>query len=137
MTTSQPSYPKTLTGICVGVLSGDRVVFHGPISKETGLPVQKVLHLASILTPKVDLAEGADEPFGYASREYLRTRLIGKQIQFSIEAKVNEIEIGHIMYEGNDISVGLLREGLAKIRGDRAKSKNAEEYTVAEEKARK
>jgi hypothetical protein len=41
---------------------------------------------------------------------------------------VNEIELGHIVYDGADISIGLLREGLAKIRGERAKGKNAEEY---------
>lgn len=62
------SYPKNLNGLCIGVLSGDRVLFQGPISKQTGLPIQKVLHLAGINTPKVDLTGGADEPFGYASR---------------------------------------------------------------------
>lgn len=66
--TSQNPYPRTLTGLCIGVLSGDRVVFHGPVAKDTGLPVQKVLHLSSLSTPKVDLAGGNDEPFGYASR---------------------------------------------------------------------
>lgn len=93
------------------------MVFQGPPAKDTGIPIQKVLHLSSLLTPKVDLQGGLDEPFGYASREYLRSRLVGKQVQFTIETKVNEIELGHVNYEGADISIGLLREGLAKIRG--------------------
>lgn len=113
------------------------MVFQGPPAKDTGIPIQKVLHLSSLLTPKVDLQGGNDEPFGYASREYLRSRLVGKQVQFTIETKVNEIELGHIVYDGADISIGLLREGLAKIRGERAKGKNAEEYEVAEERAKK
>jgi len=36
------------------------------------------------------------------------------------------------MYEGSDISIGLLREGLAKIREKRTKGRNAEEYEAAE-----
>ena len=27
------SYPKKLEGLCVGVLSGDRVLFQGPVDK--------------------------------------------------------------------------------------------------------
>jgi hypothetical protein len=30
--TSQ-GFPKNLNGLCIGVLSGDRVLFQGPISK--------------------------------------------------------------------------------------------------------
>lgn len=68
MSHQQAFQPKTLTGLCIGVLSGDRVLFQGPPAKDTGIPIQKVLHLSSLLTTKVDLQGGNDEPFGYASR---------------------------------------------------------------------
>lgn len=122
------SYPKNLSGLCIGVLSGDRVIFQGPIAKDTGLPIQKVLHLGGIITPKVDLTHGADEPFGYASREFLRSRLVGKTVPFTIENKVGEIDIGYVTYEDEDITIKLLEEGLAKVRGEKIKAKNAEDY---------
>jgi staphylococcal nuclease domain-containing protein 1 len=72
------TYPKKLNGLCIGVLSGDRVLFQGPPDKENGGYKQKILHLTAIVAPKVDTANGKDEKFGYASREFLRTRLVGK-----------------------------------------------------------
>jgi staphylococcal nuclease domain-containing protein 1 len=72
------SYPKKLNGLCVGVLSGDRVLFQGPADKENGGFKQKILHLTGIVAPKVDPTSGKDEKFGYASREFLRSRLVGK-----------------------------------------------------------
>ena len=61
-------YPKKLSGLCVGVLSGDRVLFQGPADKEIGGYKQKILHLTAIVAPKVDTINGKDEKFGYASR---------------------------------------------------------------------
>ena len=71
------SYPRKLNGLCIGVLSGDRVLFQGPPDKENGGYKQKILHLTGITAPKVDAANGKDEKFGFASREFLRTRLVG------------------------------------------------------------
>lgn len=71
------AYPKKLNGLCVGVLSGDRVLFQGPVDKENGGFKQKILHLTSIAAPKVDSQNGNDEKFGFAAREFLRTRLVG------------------------------------------------------------
>lgn len=71
------SYPKKLNGLCIGVLSGDRVLFQGPADKENGGYKQKILHLTSISAPKIDLSTGNEEKFAYASREFLRKRLVG------------------------------------------------------------
>ena len=54
------SYPKKLNGLCVGVLSGDRVLFQGPPDKENGGYKQKILHLTGISAPKVDSLNGKD-----------------------------------------------------------------------------
>lgn len=62
------TYPKKLHGLCVGVLSGDRVLFQGPPDKENGGFKQKILHLTCISAPKVDSTTGNDEKFGFAAR---------------------------------------------------------------------
>lgn len=54
------AYPRKLNGLCVGVPSGDRVLFQGPVDKENGGFKQKVLHLTGIVAPKVDSANGKD-----------------------------------------------------------------------------
>jgi hypothetical protein len=71
------NYPKKLNGLCIGVLSGDRVLFQGPPDQQNGGFKQKILHLTAITAPKVDSANGNDEKFGFASREFLRKRLVG------------------------------------------------------------
>lgn len=66
----------------------------------------------------------------------MRSRLVGKSVPFTIENKVGEIDIGHVTYEGEDITISLLEEGLAKVRGDKIKAINAEAYYEAEAQAR-
>ena len=82
-------YPKKRNGLCIGILSGDRVLFQGPPDKQNGGYKQKVLHLSAIAAPKVDPANGKDEKYGFSAREYLRKRLLGKNLPFVIEKKVN------------------------------------------------
>lgn len=72
------NYPKHLEGLCVGVLSGDRILFQGPPDKEQGGYKQKILHLSGIQAPKIDAANSKEERYGYASREFMRKRLVGK-----------------------------------------------------------
>ncbi len=62
------AYPKKLIAPCIGVLSGDRILFQGPPDQENGGFKQKILHLTGITAPKVDSANGNDEKFGYAAR---------------------------------------------------------------------
>jgi hypothetical protein len=61
-------YPKKLNGLCIGVLSGDRVLFQGPADTVNGGFKQKILHLTCISAPKADSTTGNDEKFGFASR---------------------------------------------------------------------
>ena len=48
------TYPKHLEGLCVGVLSGDRILFQGPPDRENGGFKQKILHLSGVQAPKFD-----------------------------------------------------------------------------------
>lgn len=52
------AYPKKLNGLCIGVLSGDRVLFQGPPDKDNGGFKQKILHLTSITAPKLEVSTG-------------------------------------------------------------------------------
>lgn len=54
------TYPKEREGLCVGVLSGDRILFQGPPDRENGGYKQKLLHLSGIQAPKVDPLTGKD-----------------------------------------------------------------------------
>jgi hypothetical protein len=53
-------YPKKLNGLCVGILSGDRILFQGPADTVNGGYKQKILHLMGIQAPKVDTVTGND-----------------------------------------------------------------------------
>ena len=53
-------YPRQLNGLCIGVLSADRVLFQGPPDKDQGGFKQKILHLTGISAPKVDCVNGKD-----------------------------------------------------------------------------
>ena len=43
----------------------------------------------------------------------------GKELGFVVEKKINEIELGYIVYEGKDIIIDLIINGYAKLRGDK------------------
>lgn len=77
-------YPKKRNGLCIGILSGDRVLFQGPPDKINGGHKQKILHLSAISAPKIDAANGKDEQYGFCAREFLRKRLLGKDLTFVI-----------------------------------------------------
>jgi endonuclease YncB( thermonuclease family) len=50
-----------------------------------------------------------------------------------IEKKFNEIEIGYVLVDGQDVVTGLLKAGLAKIRNEKVQSEHIEEYKDAED----
>ena len=117
----------------MGILSGDRVLFQGPPDKVNGGYKQKILHLSAISAPKVDLINGKDEKYGFISREFLRKRLLGANLAFVVEKKVNETEIGYVTHEGNDITIELLRKGYARLRGEKLNADNMDSYKDAED----
>ena len=54
------NYPKHLEGLCVGVLSGDRILFQGPPDRENGGFKQKILYLSGVQAPKIDPANSKE-----------------------------------------------------------------------------
>lgn len=67
------------------MLSGDTVVLLGnaPAGKR---PAELQLSLASLQAPRVSRhPNAADEPFGWAAREFLRKLVIGRPVKFKVE----------------------------------------------------
>jgi len=79
--------------------------------------------LARRPNPNVDgMTETKDEPFAWEAREYLRKKLVGKEVAFTVEYKVpgSGREYG-IIYIGKDatgenVTEALVAEGLVEVR---------------------
>ena len=72
------------------VLSGDTVVVMG--ASKSGPPPELKLTLASLQAPRIGFRKDRpDEPFAFASREFLRRLVIGKRVKFRVEYSVESI----------------------------------------------
>ncbi|KAH9507261.1 nuclease domain-containing protein [Bulinus truncatus] len=111
------------------VLSGDTVVLRG--QPKGGPPPERTVCLSNITAPKlarranpnVDTSvETKDEPWAWEAREYLRKKLVGKDVVFTVEYKVPGTgrEYG-VIYLGKDttgenVTESLIAEGLVDVR---------------------
>ncbi|KAH7939388.1 hypothetical protein HPB52_011697 [Rhipicephalus sanguineus] len=91
----QPQQPQPLKRCIVKqVLSGDTVVIRG--QPRGGPPPEKTLYISNITAPKLakrpteTVAETKDEPFAWEAREFLRKKLVGQEVVFSVEYSVND-----------------------------------------------
>ncbi|CEM37772.1 unnamed protein product [Vitrella brassicaformis CCMP3155] len=120
------------------VVSGDTFVLVG--APRGGPPPEKQLSLASIIAPRIAMKsltkETQDEPFGWNAREFIRKKIIGKQVEFKVEYSQNDREYGWIKFEGNSISIDLLKQGLVKLKPNRSPgAHDYDELKAAEEEA--
>lgn len=103
------------------VISGDTLVLVG--APKDGPPPEKRVSLSSVTAPRVALKtlthESPDEPYGWPAREFMRTRLIGQQVQFKVEYQFNGREYACVMFKGENVACELLRKGLAKLRDNK------------------
>eukprot|EP00921_Rhytidocystis_pertsovi_P011207 GHVQ01018087.1.p1 GENE.GHVQ01018087.1~~GHVQ01018087.1.p1 ORF type:complete len:928 (+),score=129.47 GHVQ01018087.1:195-2978(+) len=104
------------------VISGDTFVLVG--APKGGPPPEKQITLASLMSPRVAMKsltkETEDEPYGWNSREFMRERLIGKEVEFKVEYSLGERECGWIKVKGGEsASLDLLRKGLARVKSNR------------------
>ena len=73
------------------VLSGDSIILRG--QPKGGPPPEKTIGLSNIVAPRLgrratgNSEETKDEPFAWEAREFLRKKLIGKQVNFVLEHK--------------------------------------------------
>jgi endonuclease YncB( thermonuclease family) len=86
--------PIALAGFATvkAVLSGDTVVLQGKATTAGAPPPEMQLSLSSLAAPRLSRhPEARDEPFGWASREFLRKALIGRPVRFRVDYKVEKI----------------------------------------------
>ncbi|XP_075530608.1 staphylococcal nuclease domain-containing protein 1 [Dermacentor variabilis] len=106
------------------VLSGDTVVIRG--QPRGGPPPEKTIYISNITAPKLakrpteTVTETRDEPFAWEAREFLRKKLVGQEVVFSIEYSVNDRDYV-TLYLGKDASgenmaESLVRAGLVDVR---------------------
>ncbi|KAJ2031080.1 hypothetical protein IWW57_000871 [Coemansia sp. S610] len=109
-------------------LSGDSVVLRGA-QRGKQAPAERTLSLAFISAPRLGSAkkESFDEAYSLESREYLRRRVAGKQVRFSVAyTTASGREFGHL-YVGPDMirdnaALMIVREGWARV-SDAARAK--------------
>uniref|UniRef100_A0A1B6ECM6 Staphylococcal nuclease domain-containing protein 1 n=1 Tax=Clastoptera arizonana TaxID=38151 RepID=A0A1B6ECM6_9HEMI len=114
-------------GIVKQITSGDVIVIRG--TPKGGPPPEKTLALSNIKAPKLAKRaaqrneESKDEPFAWEAREFLRKKLIGQEVLFTLEKAQNTTREYGVVYLGKDIATAeninesLVAEGLASVRG--------------------
>ncbi|KAL8583257.1 hypothetical protein ACOMHN_043092 [Nucella lapillus] len=127
---ANPTTPQTIhRGIVKQILSGDTIVIRG--QPKGGPPPEKTICLSNIQAPKLarranpnieGSVETKDEPYAWEAREFLRKKLIGKEISFYLEYKVpgSGREYGAVYVgkdnEGENLTESLIAEGLVEVR---------------------
>lgn len=104
------------------VISGDTIVLLGSATAG-GPPPEKQVTLAGMMAPRLGRATGSaeamrDEPFAFASREFLRHKCLGKQVRFRCEPKNPSInrEFAWVFLGEENLSHVVVANGWAKTR---------------------
>ncbi|KAK3097810.1 hypothetical protein FSP39_013410 [Pinctada imbricata] len=137
-------------GIVKQVLSGDAVVIRG--QPKGGPPPEKTICFSNITAPRMarrpnpmtDTTETKDEPFAWEAREYVRKKLINKEVAFVIEYTVPGTgrEYGCVYMgkdtQGENITELLVAEGLVEVRrgGLRPDDPNQQKLVTFEDAAK-
>ncbi|KAA8540590.1 hypothetical protein F0562_024491 [Nyssa sinensis] len=105
-----------LRGRVKAVPSGDSLVIMGSTKAE--IPPEKTITLSSLNAPRLARRGGADEPFAWDSREYLRKLCIGKDVTFRVDYTVPSIgrEFGSVFIGDKNVALMVVSEGWAKVR---------------------
>ena len=126
MSTAPPAVQR---GIVKQILSGDAIVIRG--QPQGGPPPEKTICLSNVTAPRMarrpnpnleGSIETKDEPYSWEAREYLRQKLIGKEIVFVKEYEVPGTKrVYGVIYAGKDTSAenvteSLISEGLVEVR---------------------
>ncbi|XP_031490324.1 ribonuclease TUDOR 1 [Nymphaea colorata] len=105
-----------LRGRVKAVPSGDCLVIMGSTKAE--IPPEKTVTLSSLIAPRLARRGGVDEPFAWASREYLRKLCIGKEVTFRVDYTVPSIgrEFGSVFLGDENLALLVVAKGWAKVR---------------------
>ncbi|GAA96705.1 uncharacterized protein L969DRAFT_79615 [Mixia osmundae IAM 14324] len=134
-----------MRGWVARVQSGDTLTLRGKPGPQGQPPKERVLHLAFLAAPRPGSRDRADEPYSFASREYLRQLTIGKEVLFSVvytaPAQSGQLDFGSVrintpngMMRVEDL---IVREGWARVKESRNMNAPAEGETLSDEAVRR
>ncbi|XP_060100516.1 staphylococcal nuclease domain-containing protein 1-like [Heteronotia binoei] len=141
---SAPAAPPALQrGIVKMVLSGCAIIVRG--QPRGGPPPERQINLSNIRAGNLarraaagqpEAKDTPDEPWGFPAREFLRKKLIGKEVCFTVEYKTAQGREYGTVYLGRDtagenIAESLVAEGLASRR-EGIRANNPEQSRLAE-----
>lgn len=144
-----PAVPTVQRGIVKMVLSGCAIIVRG--QPRGGPPPERQINLSNIRAGNLarraaatqpDGKDTPDEPWAFPAREFLRKKLIGKEVCFTIENKTPQGREYGMIYLGKDtngenIAESLVAEGLASRReGMRANNPEQNRLSECEEQAK-
>ena len=132
--------PVLLNGVVKAVLSGDTLLIMGALSSlalplssfalpapagpvlsgadaTKGPPPEKQISWSHIAAPRLGNRNGTpDQPFAWASREFLRKQVIGKRVTFRVDsATATGREMGAAYLEDTSIAGLIVSHGWAKV----------------------
>ncbi|XP_060012748.1 staphylococcal nuclease domain-containing protein 1 [Lagenorhynchus albirostris] len=144
-----PAVPTVQRGIVKMVLSGCAIIVRG--QPRGGPPPERQINLSNVRAGNLarraaatqpDAKDTPDEPWAFPAREFLRKKLIGKEVCFTIENKTPQGREYGMIYLGKDtngenIAESLVAEGLATRReGMRANNPEQNRLSECEEQAK-
>ncbi|CAG8444479.1 574_t:CDS:10 [Acaulospora morrowiae] len=113
------------------VLSGDTLILRGKqIANKP--PPERQLNLAYIQAPRIGSQKKDDEPFAFEAREFIRSRIVGKEVSFRVDYTIPSTnrEYGTVYLNNENLAHLIVKEGWAKVREESRKNKEEgrEEY---------
>lgn len=134
---------KTVDNSAATPATAIRVFSADTIFVKTSTIAEKRLNISSIRGPRQN--EASEAPFRDAAKEFLRKKLIGKQIRFIIDGKkaangeYEEKEVATVLLNDTNINLLLVQEGWASVirhrRDDTDRAPNYDDLLAAQEEA--
>nr|XP_023647180.1 staphylococcal nuclease domain-containing protein 1 [Paramormyrops kingsleyae] len=131
-------------GIVKMVLSGCAIIVRG--QPRGGPPPERQINLSNIragalarraVQGQPDTKDVPDEPWAFQAREFLRKKMIGKEVCFNVEIKTNQGREYGMVYLGKDtsgenIAESLVAEGLATVRREGIRGTNPDQARLCD-----
>uniref|UniRef100_A0A8C1XAX7 Staphylococcal nuclease domain-containing protein n=1 Tax=Cyprinus carpio TaxID=7962 RepID=A0A8C1XAX7_CYPCA len=126
------------------VLSGCAVIVRG--QPRGGPPPERQINLSNVragalarraVQGQPDTKDTPDEPWAFQAREFLRKKVIGKEVCFTVENKTPQGREYGMVYLGKDtsgenIAESLVTEGLATVRREGIRGNNPEQARLCD-----
>uniref|UniRef100_A0A8C9SWA2 Staphylococcal nuclease domain-containing protein n=1 Tax=Scleropages formosus TaxID=113540 RepID=A0A8C9SWA2_SCLFO len=126
------------------ILSGCAIIVRG--QPRGGPPPERQINLSNVRAGALarraaqsqpDTRDTPDEPWAFQAREFLRKKMIGKEVCFSVEIKTPQGREYGMVYLGKDtsgenIAESLVAEGLATVRREGIRGNNPEQARLCD-----